>query len=104
MLQRPPSLAAARARRRERWRVAKATCHERARRGERCGRFRYDAVALDFLIANQWLAECDADNAKAIGDAVTGAAVNLETPIVSEISDSSFRKGAREGGIGEKSE
>jgi hypothetical protein len=67
-LPRPP---AASARRRERWRVAKATCRERARRGERCGRFRYDAVVLDFLIANRWLAECGADNAKAIGDAVT---------------------------------
>jgi hypothetical protein len=69
MLQRPnPGRSAAR---RERWRVAKAAVRERARRGERCGRFQYDAAVLDFLIRNRWLAECDAGNAKAVGDAVS---------------------------------
>jgi hypothetical protein len=69
MLQR--STPEGRAARRERWRVAKAAVRERARRGERCGRFRYDAAVLDFLIRNRWLAECDAGNAKAVGDAVS---------------------------------
>jgi hypothetical protein len=57
--------------RRERWRLAKAAVRERARRGERCGRFQYDAAVLDFLIRNRWLTECDAGNANAVGDAVT---------------------------------
>jgi hypothetical protein len=59
------------ARRREGWRLAKAAVRDRARRGERCGRFQYGAAVLDFLIRNRWLAECDAGNAKAVGDAVS---------------------------------
>jgi hypothetical protein len=64
-----PSPAAVR--RRAGWRLAKAAVRERARRGERCGRFRYDATVLDFLVRNRWLAEGDAGNAKAVGDAVS---------------------------------